>query len=91
MPFGALKSDIKVGSKLFIIDLIRVIEERRKRSNIHQAAYKNAAERCYNKRVKEKAFKMGDYVMTKNEVSHAQPRGKVGPTWEGQNKLTEAH
>lgn len=48
-----------------------LIEEKHERSNIRQAAYKNVVEKYYNQRVKDKAFKVGDYVLRQNEVSHA--------------------
>lgn len=68
-----------------------LIKEKRKRSNIRQAAYKNIVERYYNQRVKEKAFKVCDYVLRRNKESHAQPQGKLGPTWEGPYKVIEAY
>ncbi|XP_023746717.1 uncharacterized protein LOC111894856 [Lactuca sativa] len=60
-----------------------ILEEKREESGVRQAAYKHATERYYNQRVKEKAFKVGEYVLRKNEASRAQPQGKLGPTWEG--------
>lgn len=68
-----------------------VIEEKHDQSNVRQAAYKSAVEGYYNQRVKEKASSIGDYVLRKNEKSHAQPQGKLGPTWERPYKATGAH
>ena len=41
--------------------------------------------------MKNKAFWVGGYVLRRNEVSHAQPRGKLGQTWEVPYKIIEAH
>ncbi|KAI3739893.1 hypothetical protein L2E82_30305 [Cichorium intybus] len=68
-----------------------LLEERRELASVRQARYKSNTERYYNRRVKGRAFKVGDLVLRKNEVSHAQPRGKLGPTWEGPYKVVEAH
>lgn len=68
-----------------------LIKERCEQSNIRQEAYKNVAERYYNQRVKEKAFNIGDYILRRNEASHAQPYGKLGPTWEGPYKVIGFH
>lgn len=68
-----------------------VMKERHKWSNICQEAYKKAIKDYYNKKVKEKALKVGDYVLRKNEVSHALPRGKLGAKWEGPYKVVEAY
>ncbi|KAI3691317.1 hypothetical protein L2E82_49639 [Cichorium intybus] len=67
-----------------------ILEEKRELANIRQACYKAATEKYYNKRVKEKRFGIGDLVLRKNEASHAEPRGKLGPTWEGPYIITEA-
>ena len=68
-----------------------ILEEKREKSGMCQAAYKHATERYYNQRVKEKAFRVGEYVLRKNKASQAQPQGKLGPTWEGPYKFTEAN
>ena len=68
-----------------------LLEERHERSSICQATYKKAVERYYNQRVRNKALRVGDYVLRKNEVSHAQPGGKLSQTWEGPYKVIKAH
>lgn len=55
------------------------------------ATYKKVVERCYNQCVKDQAFGVGDFVLQENEVSHAQPRGKLSQIWEGPYKVIEAH
>ncbi|KAI3503882.1 hypothetical protein L1887_32347 [Cichorium endivia] len=68
-----------------------LLEERRELASVRQARYKSNTERYYNRRVKGRAFKVGDLVLRKNEVGHAQPREKLGPTWEDPYKVVEAH
>lgn len=68
-----------------------LLEEWQEHSSMSQAAYKKIVERYYNQRVKNKVFWVGDYVLRKNGVSHAQPRGKLSQTWEGPYKVVEAH
>lgn len=58
---------------------------------MRQAAYKRVTKRYYNQMVKEKSFKVGEYVLRRNEASRAQPQGKLGPTWEGPYKIVEAN
>lgn len=50
-----------------------LIEEKHERSNVRRATYKSTVEVYYNQRVKEKSFKVGDYVLRKNEESYTQP------------------
>lgn len=68
-----------------------LLEERQERSNICQSTYKGVAEGYYNQRAKDKAFRFGDHVLWKYEVSNAQPCGKLSPKWEGPYKVVEAH
>ena len=51
--------------------ILDILEEKHEKSEMRQAAYKHATERYYNQRVKEKAFKVGEYVLRKNEASRA--------------------
>ena len=39
----------------------------------------------------ERAFRVGDLVMRRNEASLAEPLGKLSPTWEGPYIVVEAH
>lgn len=68
-----------------------LIEEKREMATLYQAAYKENVERYYNGRVKERAFKVGDLVLRKNESSHGEPRDKLRPSWEGPYKVVKAH
>ena len=68
-----------------------LLEEKREIAALRQAAYKSKVEKFYNKRVNERAFRVGDLVMRKNEASLAEPLGKLSPTWEGPYIVVEAH
>lgn len=58
-----------------------LIEERREQSNIRQTTYKHDVEKYYNQRVKEKAFRVGEYVLRQNKASRSQLQGKLGLVW----------
>lgn len=68
-----------------------LIEEKCDMEALRQETYKVYVEKYYNKRVKERAFKIGDQVLRKNKSSHIDPRGKLGRTWEGPYKFVEEH
>lgn len=58
---------------------------------MRRVAYKQAIKRYYNQRVKEKSFRMGEYVLRRNKASRAHPQGKLGPIWEGPYKVVQAN
>lgn len=45
----------------------------------------------YNKRVRVKNFKIGEWVLRKNKASHLEPLGKLSVTWEGPYKVVGTH
>ncbi|GKB28140.1 hypothetical protein Tco_0867541 [Tanacetum coccineum] len=47
-------------------------------------------EQYYNKRVCPAGFRPGEFVYRRNEASRMEDEGKLGPNWEGDNKVTEA-
>lgn len=53
-----IHTDEKANSQDLRINL-GILEERREKSDIRQAAYKRVVERYYNQRVKEKPFRIG--------------------------------
>ncbi|GJU26784.1 hypothetical protein Tco_1165405 [Tanacetum coccineum] len=63
-----------------------LLEERREIAAIREAKYKQRVEKYYNKKVRHVQFKVGEFVLRKNEVSWAANTGKLGPTWEGPYK-----
>ncbi|GJX97848.1 hypothetical protein Tco_0353646 [Tanacetum coccineum] len=50
---------------------------------LRTAKYKAQTERYYNKKVKHKALKVGDFVLRKNEASRKEGQRKLDPNWEG--------
>ncbi|KAI3740511.1 hypothetical protein L2E82_30972 [Cichorium intybus] len=68
-----------------------LMEEKREASLLRKAILKHKTEKYYNQRIKGRALKINDWVLRKNEVSHVEPQGKLGPTWEGPYKVVKAH
>ncbi|GKG05026.1 reverse transcriptase domain-containing protein, partial [Tanacetum coccineum] len=60
-----------------------LLAERREAAAIREARYKMKVEQYYNKRVRPMTFKVGEYVYQRNEASHVEDLGKLGPKWEG--------
>nr|GEW34634.1 reverse transcriptase domain-containing protein [Tanacetum cinerariifolium] len=67
-----------------------LLEERRERAAICEAKAKSKMTKYYNARVRDIAFKPGDFVYRNNDASHAVAGGKLGPKWEGPYEVTEA-
>nr|GEV96846.1 hypothetical protein [Tanacetum cinerariifolium] len=65
------------------------MEERREIVVIREARYKQQVEKYYNKKVRHVQFKVGEFVLRKNEASRAANTGKLGPTWEGPYKVIQ--
>nr|GEW85586.1 reverse transcriptase domain-containing protein [Tanacetum cinerariifolium] len=59
------------------------LEERRERAAVCEAKAKSKMIKYYNARVRDVAFKPGDFVYRSNDASHAVAGGKLGPKWEG--------
>nr|GEV16382.1 hypothetical protein [Tanacetum cinerariifolium] len=64
--------------------------ERRERVAVCEAMAKSKMMKYYNVRVRDVAFKPGDFVYHSNDASHAVAGGKLGPKWEGIYEVTEA-
>ncbi|GJU43731.1 reverse transcriptase domain-containing protein [Tanacetum coccineum] len=58
-----------------------LLDEQREIVAIREARYKKQVEKYYNKKVRHVQFKMGEFVLRRNEVSRAANTGKLGPTW----------
>ncbi|GKA14236.1 reverse transcriptase domain-containing protein [Tanacetum coccineum] len=69
---------------------LNLLEERREIAAIREARYKQQVEKYYNKKVRHVQFKVGEFVLRRNEVSRAANIGKLGPTWEGPYKVIQA-
>ncbi|GJR12087.1 reverse transcriptase domain-containing protein [Tanacetum coccineum] len=67
-----------------------LLDERREIAAIRGARYKQQAEKYCNKKVRHVQFKVGEFVLRRNEVSRAANTGKLGPTWEGPYKVIQA-
>nr|GEY22372.1 reverse transcriptase domain-containing protein [Tanacetum cinerariifolium] len=67
-----------------------LLEERRERAVVCEARAKSKMMKYYNARVRDVAFKPGDFVYRSNDASHAVAGGKLGPKWEGPYEVTKA-
>ena len=67
-----------------------LLKERREISAIREAKYKQQVEKYYNKRVRHVQFKVGEFVLRKNEASKVESTKKLGPKWEGPYRVTQA-
>ena len=56
-----------------------LIDEKRNDSALRQAAYKAMTKKYYNNKVRNRACKVGDWVLRKNEASKQEPLGMLGP------------
>ncbi|GKC42070.1 reverse transcriptase domain-containing protein [Tanacetum coccineum] len=65
-------------------------KERRERAAIREAQTKLKMKRYYDTRVKNVAFRPGDFVYRSNDASHAVDGGKLGPKWKGPYEVMEA-
>ncbi|GKC06552.1 reverse transcriptase domain-containing protein [Tanacetum coccineum] len=68
-----------------------LLQERREATTIREARNKMKMKNYYNKRARLMSFKVGDYVYRRNETSHVENLGKLGPKWEGLYLVTEAY
>ncbi|GJY75525.1 reverse transcriptase domain-containing protein [Tanacetum coccineum] len=57
-----------------------LLDERREIAAIREARYKQQVQKYYNKKVRHVQFKVGEFVLRRNEVSRAANTGKLGPT-----------
>ncbi|GKE08203.1 reverse transcriptase domain-containing protein [Tanacetum coccineum] len=67
-----------------------LVEERRERAVILEAQAKLKMKRYYDARVKNVAFRLGDFVYRSNDASHAVEGRKLGPKWEGPYEVLDA-
>ncbi|GJR88828.1 reverse transcriptase domain-containing protein [Tanacetum coccineum] len=58
---------------------LNLLEERREIAAIREARYKQQVEKYYNKKVRHVQFKVGEFVLQRNEVSRAANTGKQDP------------
>ncbi|GJX48810.1 reverse transcriptase domain-containing protein [Tanacetum coccineum] len=67
-----------------------LLEEKRERAAICEFKAKMKMIKYNNARVRDVAFRLGDFVYHSNDASHAAADGKLGPKWEGPYEVTEA-
>ncbi|GKB15439.1 reverse transcriptase domain-containing protein [Tanacetum coccineum] len=89
-----IKTRLEKGGSAWVEEELRLnldlLEERREIAAIREAKYKQQVEKYYNKKVRYVQFKVGEFVLRKNEASRANNIGKLGPTWEGPYKVIQA-
>ncbi|GFS41656.1 hypothetical protein Acr_00g0075590 [Actinidia rufa] len=65
-----------------------LLEEKREKAEIHQAAYKCQVAKYYNQRVRHRSFLLGDLVLRRVTLSTKELNAeKLGPTWESPYKV----
>ncbi|GJV97071.1 reverse transcriptase domain-containing protein [Tanacetum coccineum] len=67
---------------------LELLEERREMAALRAVEYRTSTERYYNRRVKHKVLKIGDFVLQKNEASRQEGQRKLDPKWEGPYQIT---
>ncbi|GKC87060.1 reverse transcriptase domain-containing protein [Tanacetum coccineum] len=67
-----------------------LLEEKQEHVAIRKAKAKMKMTKYYNARVRDVAFRPGDFVHRSNNASHVAAGGKLGPKWEGPYEVTEA-
>ena len=68
-----------------------MLDENFEAAQVCQALYKSRTKNYYNCQVWVKNFKVGEWVIRKNDSSHAEPLETLSVTWEGPYKIVEAH
>ena len=67
-----------------------LLDEKRERAEVRQAAYKHQIAKYYSKRVKHKSFLFSDLVLRKVTLSTKELNtGKFSPTWKGPYKVVK--
>nr|GEV12905.1 reverse transcriptase domain-containing protein [Tanacetum cinerariifolium] len=67
-----------------------LLEERKERAATCEAKGKAKMEKYYNSKVRSTSFKPGDLMYRRNDASHTEEVGKLGPKWEGPYEVTKA-
>ena len=69
-----------------------LLDERRIKAAEHAQVYRKRIARAYDKHVKERKFKVGDFVLKRIAPSQLpHPRGKLRPNWEGPYVIKEVY
>ncbi|GKB97629.1 hypothetical protein Tco_0983766, partial [Tanacetum coccineum] len=70
---------------------LNLLKERREIATIREARRKRQVEKYYNQRAHHKQFKVGEFVLQKNELSKAENTCKLRPKWEGPYEVVETY
>lgn len=72
-----------------ILTILDLLEEKRNQTRIQEAKYKATMAKCYNKRVRNTQFWIGDWVLRSNDASRAEKIGKLEARCEGPYQVIE--
>ena len=64
-------------------DKLTTLDSQRLKALYHMQLYQARLARAFNKKVKHKSVKTGDWVLKQAKLNIADPRGKFRPNWEG--------
>ncbi|GJY45221.1 reverse transcriptase domain-containing protein [Tanacetum coccineum] len=67
-----------------------LLDDQREIAATKEARYKQQVKKYYNKKVRHVPFKVGEFILRRNEVSRAANTGNLGPTCEGPYKVIQA-
>jgi ribonuclease HI len=69
-----------------------LLHERREAATIRMASYQQRTAQYFNRKVRPRSFKIGDWVLRKVTIATKDPtQGKLGPTWEGPYRVVKCH
>jgi hypothetical protein len=69
-----------------------LLEERRDQAETVMASYRQKAAQYFNRRVKPRKFKIGDWVLRKVTLATKEHTdGKLAPNWEGPYRVVECN
>lgn len=75
-----------------IAENLDLLEEKREAAAVHLANYQSQVARYFNKGVKPRSFKIGEFVLKRVvEDIKEHGAGKFKPVWEGPYEITEAY
>ncbi|XP_070004344.1 uncharacterized protein [Nicotiana sylvestris] len=90
IPVEVGEPSLRLSNESRLQDLDEV-EERRDMAHVRMVAQKQQAERYYNKKVKVRSLKLGDYVLkAKAQIAKDPNKGKLGTNWDGPYKIMSA-
>jgi ribonuclease HI len=69
-----------------------LLPEKREEATVRMAAYQQKSAQYFNKKVRPRSFKLGDWVLRRVTIATKNPtEGKLGPTWEGPYQVIQNH